>query len=138
LSITVIDGSQAVLGLNLFCAIVDDASFGSGSRAVKKPAKRHDNAMLYIAEVACSPREVRKILTEKAESALANKREWVTPTRKWLEGNLYAFCAQHYYADFQRKKTVEAIAKRAMSRWHWNTNAKWAAIRNGDSLSCQE
>ena len=113
MSVTVVGGSQHALGLNVYCAIIDEANFGQGRRSVRK----HKNEMLLIAEVACSPREVRKILLAQAEKIIANLSQWDSPTRKQLERELYKFCDRHYYADFQRKKTVESVAKRAMRRW---------------------
>jgi hypothetical protein len=84
---------------------------------VKSPEKPERPAMLVLIESACSPDEVRKILAEEAKRILDTKRSWTEPTRKWLEQRLYAFCDAHNYGDFQRKKSVEAVAKTALRRW---------------------
>ena len=133
--IKVVGGNEAVLGLNIFCAIIDDANFLGKDRPVKKPKKP---AMLIIAEMACGPREVRKILTKHAEDLLENKTSFSTPTRKWLENKLYEFCAQHYYGDFQRKKTVEAVAKRTLNRWFYARYDALYTNKTEVAHGCQE
>ena len=118
------DGSQGpVLGLNLYCAIIDDAGFVSKDRPVSKdlPVKTK-NAMLLIAEVSCSPREVRKILEAEAERLLDNISRFKTPSRPWLIKNLNAFCNEHHNAGFQRKRTIEQVAARVMRR---RSHAYW-------------
>lgn len=83
-------------------------------------------AMEVIAEVCCSPHEVRKILTAHAEKFLAAKSDWWwadNDPRKTLIAELHKFCDQHHYARFQRRKTIMDVAKRALSR------RMWASIR---------
>jgi len=133
--IRIVGGNAAVLGLNVYCAIIDDANFFSNDRLVKKLKKP---AMLIIAEMACSPREVRKILFKHAEDLLENRRSFSTPTRKWLEDRLYEFCAQHYYGGFQRKKTVEAVAKRTLNRYFYARYKAPYANQTEDARRCQE
>jgi len=75
--------------------------------------------MVVIAEVCCSPREVRKILMVQAEKLIGSMHPLWERNRAWLVAELYKFLDRHHFSDFQRKKTVEAVAKRAWSRYVW-------------------
>ena len=79
--------------------------------------KKHDNGMLAIAESLATREEVLALLQPLAESAfLASKRN-ASPvySARWnVILRLNRFCEGHYYAGFQRKKTIDRITKRLL------------------------
>lgn len=68
-------------------------------------------AMCVIADKACSPKEIKEILTKKAQK-LAKEGA----SRDLIVAELTVFCAERDFGDFQRRRTIMEIAKRAHSK----------------------
>jgi hypothetical protein len=79
--------------------------------------KEHKPAMMVIAEACLSKREIRVFIRREAERLLgAPDYPWRVRDRKWLIQKLNEFCDNHYWGDYQRKKTVEQEVARALRR----------------------
>lgn len=80
----------------------------SGKPAFKGPNRP---AMLVICEKMCSPDEVRAILLDKATKLASDGRRQAE-----IIAELNAFCDAHDYGNFQRKKSIMSVTKRALKK----------------------
>lgn len=122
MTIRVVGGSDElhVLGLNMFSWIIDDGNFlpEQDRKQVEKAhnarIKANKPEMLVIAECAMSRREIEKFLRTKATCYVEQRQSYVSQADvvEMLDG----LCDQHYWSNFQRRRTVEQIAAKVCSR----------------------
>ena len=123
-----VDSQQAVLGLNVYCAIMDEANFMEAgqhrlaayknSRIEDRSVKKHDNELLAVAEMLATKAEILAKLECEATIAFqdAMKRgDSIDTARARITEQLLNYCKQHYFSGFQRQKTISKLVKKRLA-----------------------
>ena len=100
---------QHALGVNVYAAVLDEANFVTGPRAVKK----HEIGMLALAEALVPHDEVLAMLMPLATRAFWRAKKChrvVREARHEIRFSMIAFLNAHYYESFEREKLIEEIS----------------------------
>lgn len=120
------DSDHAVLGLNLYCAIVDDAGFISGQHRwraygaycdYEETEMSHNNGMLAIAQAAATYREVMEALQPRVDASLRESKRMARDPRE-ARKKIREVCEQFFTGSYfhvpRQKITIDRMAKKAL------------------------
>lgn len=121
------DSNPTVLGLNLYCAIVDDAGFISGQHRWRAygaycdyeeaDEMSHNNGMLAIAQAAATFREVMEALQPRVDASLRESKRMARPPRD-ARIKIREVCEQFFTGTYfhvpRQKVTIDRMAKKAL------------------------
>lgn len=79
--------------------------------------KKDKPAMMALAEASQTKREIRRVLLAKADAYFDRKSSLLRgPSRRGCVELLNGFCDNRHWSNFQRKRMVEQVVAKAISR----------------------